>query len=124
MQITSAEGKFKVFALDQSNSMKKAIKRCMKNRARPRTSPMKTSATPRFRWLRKFRPTRPRSFWMSVRPAQAMRAGAIGRRSAFWPAWRPRDAGTPGEVELGWSVGQIREWGECRQTVGLHGRGK
>ena len=112
-QITDANGKFKVFALDQSNSFKKAI-RALHERE-------KTPGEPTFEEIRdtKMEITAALSGMATAvlldvnyglrqcinTGALARGVGLIGRVEAS------KDAGIPGEYEPGWSVAQIKRMG-------------
>ena len=111
--ITDAAGKFKVFALDQSNSFKKAL-RAFHERT-------KTPGEPTFEEIRdtKMEITSALSGMATAvlldvnyglrqcinTGALARGVGLIGRVEAS------KDAGIPGLLEPGWSVGQIKRMG-------------
>jgi len=112
-QITDAHGKFKVFALDQSNSFKKAL-RALHERT-------KTPGEPTFEEVRdtKMEITAALSGMATAvlldvnyglrqcinSGALARGVGLIGRVEAS------KDAGIPGLLEPGWSVAQIKRMG-------------
>src|SRR5207302_8703718 len=112
-QITDANGKFKVFALDQSNSFKKAL-RAFHERTQ-------TAGEPTYEEIRaaKMEITAALSGMATAvlldvnyglrqcinSGALARGVGLIGRVEAS------KDAGIPGEYEPGWSVGHIKRMG-------------
>jgi tagatose 1,6-diphosphate aldolase len=112
-QITDAKGKFKVFALDQSNSFKKALRALHERLGTPRE--------PTFEEIRdtKMEITAALSGMATavlldvnyglrqciVSGALARGVGLIGRVEAS------KDAGIPGLLEPGWSVPQIKRMG-------------
>lgn len=112
-QITDTAGKFKVFALDQSNSFKKSL-RALHER-------LKTPGEPAFEEIRdaKMEITAALSGMATAvlldvnyglrqclnTNSLARCVGLIGRVEAS------RDAGIPGELESGWSVAQIKRMG-------------
>src|SRR5437762_194086 len=112
-QITDANGKFKVFALDQSNSFKKALRALHEKLGAPEE--------PTFEEIRdtKMEITAALSGMATAAlldvnyglrqcintGALARGVGLIGRVEAS------KDAGIPGEYEPGWSVAQIKKMG-------------
>lgn len=112
-QITDANGKFKVFALDQSNSFKKALRALHEKLGAPKE--------PIFEEVRdtKMEITAALSGMATAvlldvnfglrqcinSGALARGVGLIGRVEAS------KDAGIPGEYEPGWSVAQIKRMG-------------
>ncbi|OGR93539.1 MAG: hypothetical protein A2992_05335 [Elusimicrobia bacterium RIFCSPLOWO2_01_FULL_59_12] len=112
-QITDTHGKFKVFALDQSNSFKKAIRALNEKLGAPKepvyedirnakmeiTSALSGMATATLLDV---------NFGLRQcinSGALARGVGLIGRVEAS------KDAGIPGEYEPGWSVAQIKKMG-------------
>jgi len=112
-QITDAKGKFKVFALDQSNSFKKALRALHEKLGTPKE--------PTYEEIRdtKMEITAALSGMATAvlldvnyglrqcinSAALARGVGLIGRVEAS------KDAGIPGEYEPGWSVAQIKRMG-------------
>jgi len=116
-QITDVNGKFKVFALDQSQSFKKAL-RALHEKLGPRKNPRsKKFATPR--WKSRA-PSAPgdRRFWMSTMDCAVHQ---FGRPRARRRSHRPRRSierrRDPGEYEPGWSVEQIKRMGCSRSEL-------
>ncbi len=112
-QITDAAGKFKVFALDQSNSFKKALRAF-----RERT---KTPGEPTFEEIRdtKMEITSALSpmgtavlLDVNYGLRQCINTGALARGvGLIGRVEASKDAGIPGLLEPGWSVAQIKQMG-------------
>ncbi len=112
-QITDAEGRFKVLALDQSNSFKKALRAMHERSGRP--------AEPSYEEIRdaKLEMTR----LLSPLASAVLLDVNYGARQAVNSFSLPKgvglivrveaskDAGTPSDYEPGWSVGQIKAMG-------------
>src|SRR5262245_10524245 len=109
-QITDANGRFKVFALDQSNSFKKAL--------RAQQERTKTPGEPTFEEIRdtKMAITAGLSGFatavlldVNYGLRQAINTGALARGvGLIGRVEASRDAGIAGELEPGWSVEQIK----------------
>lgn len=112
-QITDTAGRFKVLALDQSNSFKKAL-RAMRER-------LHQSGEPAYEEIRdaKLEVTVVLGVYASAvlldvnyGLRQALAAGALPRGvGLIGRVEASRDAGLPGELEPGWGVSQIKRMG-------------
>lgn len=112
-QITDAQGKFKVFALDQSNSFKKALRAYHERRGKP--------AEPTFEEIRdtKMEITAALSPYatavlldVNYGLRQCINSGALARGVGLIARVEAsKDAGIPGLYEPGWSVKQIKKMG-------------
>lgn len=112
-QITDANGKFKVFALDQSNSFKKALRAFHERQGKP--------ADPTFEEVRdtKMEITQALSPYgtavlldVNYGLRQCINVGALARGvGLIGRVEASKDAGIPGLYEPGWSVKQIKKMG-------------
>src|SRR5437773_3197724 len=112
-QITDSNGKFKVFALDQSNSFKKAI--------RALNEKLGTPKEPTYEAIRdaKMEITTALSGMatavlldVNFGLRQAINAGALARGvGLIGRVEASKDAGIPGEYEPGWGVAPIKKMG-------------
>jgi tagatose 1,6-diphosphate aldolase len=112
-QITDANGKFKVFALDQSNSFKKSLRALYQKNNQPHE--------PSFEEIRdtKMEITAALSgeatavlLDVNYGLRQCINSGALARGvGLIGRVEASKDAGIPGEYEPGWSVRQIKQMG-------------
>ena len=111
--ITDAAGRFKVLALDQSNSFKKAIKAMKQRTGQPAEAASEEILATKLEMVSTLAPSATAVLLdVNYGLRQSLNTGAlpkgiglIGRLEAS------RDAGLPGEVEPGWSVAAIKRMG-------------
>lgn len=112
-QVTDAAGRFKVLALDQSNSFKKSL-RAMHQRLGQPTEPSYSEIRDAKLEIASVLGAYASAILFDVNYAafQGLAGGAIPRGVGLLVRLEAsRDAGLPGEVEPGWSVAQIKRMG-------------
>jgi tagatose 1,6-diphosphate aldolase len=113
LHITSTEGRFKVFALDQSNSMKKAIKASFEKSGRQEEVGYEHIRDAKLNMVKEVSPYATAVLLdVNYGLRQAVQSGVVAKGVGMLARLEAsRDAGTPGEVEPGWSVAQIKRMG-------------
>lgn len=113
LEITSGDGKFKVFALDQSNSMKKAIKALFEKSGNTGEVTYEHIRDAKLQMVKEVSPYATAVLLdVNYGLRQALQSGVVAKGVGMLARLEAsRDAGTPGEVESGWSVGKIKKMG-------------
>jgi tagatose 1,6-diphosphate aldolase len=113
-QITDANGKFKVFALDQSNSFKKALKAFHERTAGKATDPTFEEVRDTKMEITAALSPHASAVLLDVNYGlrQCINSGALARGvGLIGRVEASKDAGIPGLYEPGWSVKQIKRMG-------------
>lgn len=112
-QVTDPQGCFRVLALDQSNSFRKALRKTHELRGVPGEPAYEEIRDAKLEFAREIgRHASAVLLDVNYGLRQAISAGAIARGVGLLARVEAsRDAGTPGELEPGWSVSQIKRMG-------------
>jgi len=112
-QITDINGKFKVFALDQSNSFKKAIRALNEKLGTPKEPTYEDIRNAKMEITTALSPMATATLLdVNFGLRQCINSGALARGvGLIGRVEASKDAGIPGEYEPGWSVAQIKRMG-------------
>lgn len=112
-QITDARGKFKVLALDQSNSFKKSLRAMHERTHRPGEPAYEEIRDAKLEITSVLSPAASAVLLdVNYGLRQVLNAGVLARGvGLIGRVEASRDAGIPGELEPGWSVAQIKRMG-------------
>src|SRR4029077_1262751 len=112
-QITDSNGKFKVFALDQSNSFKKALRALHEKLGTPKEPTYEEIRDAKMEITAALSGTATATLLdVNYGLRQCINSGALARGVGLvGRVEASKDAGIPGEYEPGWSVAQIKRMG-------------